>query len=179
MRSHQNASEKTEAPGPITRRRLMTLGAAGVAGAVVGTGASAKQARGAARRLGGIHIDVVTNQVYPPPPTDGFIHTFDLTLWGPDNALTGMGCGYTDGTAVQNAVGTGLVGCVFGGYAKVEGDVVRGTMVMMYSGMPDEKLGIPFKMEANLSTGFCRFTDMNMGMGSEIVVEGTGTVARI
>src|SRR2546426_12090754 len=33
---------------------------------------------------------------------------------------------------------------------------------MMYSGMPDEKLGTPFPFEANLATGFCRFTDMNM-----------------
>ena len=177
--STQDRQVKGEASGPISRRRLMTLGAAGVAGAVVGAGTSSKPARGATRRVGGIHIDCITNQVYPPPPTDGFIHTFDLTLWGPDNALTGMGCGYTDGTQVQNAVVTGLVGCVFGGYAKVEDEVVRGTMVMLYSGMPDEKLGIPFKMEANLSTGFCRFTDMNMGMGSEIVVEGTGTVVRI
>jgi hypothetical protein len=160
----------------ITRRRLVAIGAAGAAGAAL---AGPAKPLAAAARHGGIHIYVVTNQVQPPPPTDGFIHTFVFTLWGPDDALTGMGSGWTEGTAVQNAVGTGMVGCVFGGHGKLVGDVVRGTAVMMYSGMPDEKMGIPFGFEANLATGFCRFTDMNMGMGTEIVVEGTGTVRRI
>jgi hypothetical protein len=175
----QDTGPASQPAGTITRRQLVTLGATGVAGAVLGSAAKAPAAGAARPRLGGIHISVVTNQVQPPPPTDGFIHTFDVTLWGPDDALTGMGCGWTEGTATQNAVGTGLVGCVFGGHAKVEGDVVKATAVMLYSGMPDEKLGIPFKFEANLATGFCRFTDMNMGMGSEIIVEGVGSVVRI
>lgn len=177
MRSQETPSRGSS--GIVTRRRLMTLGAAGAAGAVAGKGLMTPPASAAGPRVGGIHIDVVTEQVSPPPPTDGFIHTFIATLWGPDDALSGIGAGYTEGTAVQNAVGTGLVGCVWGGHAKVEREVVRGLAVMMYSGMPDEKLGIPFRFEANLSTGFCRFVDMNMGMGTEITVEGTGTVRRI
>jgi hypothetical protein len=142
------------------------------------------------RRRGGIHIDVTVEVVQPKPPTEGFIHTFIVTLWGPDNALSGMGCGYTAGNEVQNLVGGSLVGCVFGAHAKVKGDVLKGSGVMMYSSDPDEKRGQPFPFEANLATGFCRFTDMNFGMDafvgvwfgpspSPVVTEGTGTVRRI
>lgn len=76
-------------------------------------------------------------------------------------------------------VGTGLVGCVFSAIAKVEGDVVKGKAIMMYSGMPDEKTGQPFPFEANLSTGAFKARDMNMGMGTEITITGTAVVARI
>jgi hypothetical protein len=171
----------------VSRRQLVALGAAGAAGGLVSR-ASVGDAAGATGRLGGIHIDVTVNVVQPKPPTEGFIHTFIVTLWGPDDALSGMGSGYTEGNALQNLVGTGYVGCVFGAHAKVEGDVVRGTGVMMYSGDPEERRGQPFPFEANLSTGFCRFTDMNFGMGpalpagpsaGPVVTEGNGTVTRI
>jgi hypothetical protein len=169
----------TEKPKGVSRRQLFTLGGAGAAGALAARVVANGSARAAGPGHGGIHVYVVTEQVQPKPPNDDFIHTFTLTLWGPDDDLSGMGCGWTEGNAVQNAVGTGVVGCVFGGHAKVENGVVHGIAVMMYSGMPDEKLGIPFPFEANLSTGFCRFTDMNMGMGTAITVEGTGTVRRV
>lgn len=65
------------------------------------------------------------------------------------------------------------------GVGAIRDDVLNATGVMIYSGMPDEKMGTPFPIEANLTTGFCRFIDMNMGMGTEVVVEGTGTVTRL
>jgi hypothetical protein len=182
-------------PTNVTRRQLVAVGAAGVAGAIVSRGPMSGRALAQESRLGGIHIHVTTEAVYPPPPTDGFVHTFIVTLWGPDDALTGMGCGYTEeganafsplgpeaeeaGGKVQTLIGTGYFGCVFGGKARVEGDVVKATAVMMYAGDPDEKRGMPFTFEANLSTGFCHFADMNYGNGTELVFEGYGTVTRI
>jgi hypothetical protein len=171
----------------ISRRQLVALGAAGAAGGLAGK-ASVGDTAAAGARLGGVHIDVTVRVVQPEPPNERFIHTFIVTLWGPDDALSGMGSGYTEGDASQNLVGTGYVGCVFGAHAKIEGDVIRGSGVMMYSGDPEEKRGQPFPFEANLATGFCRFTDMNFGMGpalpagpsaGPVVTEGTGTVTRI
>ena len=95
------------------------------------------------------------------------------------SALSGTGCGYTEADAALNLIAGAYANCLFGGHAKVDGDVVRGRAVMAYSADPDEKRGQPFSFEANLSTGFCRFTDMNYGMGTEVIVEGTGTVTRI
>jgi len=172
----------------ISRRELVALGAGGAAGGLVSKAAMGDAAGAARSRLGGIHIDVTVRVVQPKPPTDGFIHTFIVTLWGPDDALSGMGSGYTEGDAIQNLIGTGYVGCVFGAHAKVDGDVVKGSGVMMYSGDPEEMRGQPFPFEANLATGFCRFTDMNFGMGpalpagpsaGPVVTEGNGTVTRI
>jgi hypothetical protein len=172
----------------ISRRRLVGLGAAGAAGGLASKALMGDPAGAAGGRLGGIHIDVTVEVVQPKPPIEGFVHTFIVTLWGPDDALSGMGSGYTEGNALQNALGTGYVGCVFGAHAKVEGDVVKGSGVMMYSGDPEEKRGQPFPFEANLATGLCRFTDMNFGMGpalpvgpsmGPVVTEGKGTVTRI
>jgi hypothetical protein len=172
----------------ISRRQLVALGAAGAAGGLVGKASTGDPASAARQRLGGVHIDVTVTVVQPEPPIEGFIHTFIVTLLGPDDALSGMGCGYTEGNALQNLVGTGYVGCVFGAHARVEGDVVKGSGVMMYSGDPEEMRGQPFPFEADLATGFCRFTDMNFGMGpalpagpsvGPVVTEGTGTVRRI
>ena len=172
----------------ISRRDLVGLGAAGIAGGLASKAALGDSAGAAHPRLGGIHIDVTVRVVQPEPPTDRFIHTFIVTLWGPDDALSGMGSGYTEGDALQNLVGTGYVGCVFGAHAKVHGDVVKGSGVMMYSGDPEEMRGQPFPFEANLSTGFCRFTDMYFGLGparpagpsaGPVVPEGNGTDRRI
>ena len=169
----------TEASSPrIGRRRLVALGATGVAGAAIAKLASADAASATRTELGGIHIDVAGKAVYPEPYR-GFPHTFIMTLWGPDSALSGTGCGYTEADAAENLIGGTYANCFYGAHATVDGDVVRGRAVMAYSADPDEKRGQPFPFEANLSTGFCRFTDMNYGMGTEVIVEGTGTVKRI
>jgi hypothetical protein len=162
----------------VSRRQLVALGAAGAAGGMVTKASIGDAARVRRPRLGGIHIHVKSKIVQPKLPIDAF-HTFIVTLWGPDHALSGMGCGFTEGNPVETLIGTGYVGCVFGAVGKADAGLVRGTGVMMYSGDPDEKRGQPFPFEANLATGFCRFTDMNYGMGTQIVAEGTGTVTRI
>jgi hypothetical protein len=169
----------------ISRRQVVGLGAAGAAGGLVSKAWTGDPARAARRRLGGIHIDV-TSAIVEPKGFESFTHTFVVTLWGPDDALSGIGCGYTEGDALANLVGTGYVGCVFGAHAKLRGGIVKGSGVMMYSGDPEEKRGQPFPFEANLATGFCRFTDMNFGIRptlvpavGPVVTEGKGTVARI
>ena len=166
-------------PSPkVSRRQLVAFGTTGLAGAVIAKMATADAAPAARAPVGGIHIDVAGKAVYPDA-YKGFPHTFIMTLWGPDQALSGTGCGYTEADPAFNLIGGAYANCVFGGHAKVDGDVVRGTAVMAYSADPDEKRAQPFPFEANLSTGFCRFTDMNYGMGTQVVVEGTGTVTRI
>ena len=162
----------------VSRRQLVAFGTTGVAGAVIAKVATAEAAPAARTAIGGIHIDVLGKAVYPEA-YKGFPHTFIMTLWGPDNALSGTGCGYTEADPALNLIGGAYANCVFGGHAKVEGDVLTGRAVMAYSADPDEKRGQPFSFEANLSSGFCRFTDMNYGMGTQVVVEGIGTVTRI
>jgi hypothetical protein len=174
----------------VTRRQLVALGAAGAAGAVVGKVATSESQATAQGKLGGIHIYVPGKVVAPAlPGFEDFPHTFVMTLWGPDEALTGMGCGYTEPTpdeeprggqvTPERLIGTGMFGCVFSAWGKLEGDVVKGKAIMIYAGVPDEMTGQPFPYEANLSTGSFSATDMNMGMGSEIRVEGQGVVTRI
>jgi len=177
MTTQEPSSAGSSSP-KIGRRQLVALGTTGLAGAVIAKVATADAAPAARTPVGGIHIDVAGKAVYPEA-YKGFPHTFIMTLWGPDNALSGIGCGYTEADPALNLIGGAYANCVFGGHAKVEGDVVRGTAVMAYSADPDEKRAQPFPFEANLSSGFCRFTDMNYGMGTQVVVEGTGTVTRI
>jgi hypothetical protein len=175
----------------VSRRQLVTLGAAGAAGVVASRVAGASSPAGAGAAFGGIHIFVTGKVVDPAPPpgVPDLVHTFIITMWGPDNALSGIGNGYSDKTPDEEPsggqvrsdwiLGTGVVGCVFGATAKIDGDVVKGKGIMMYSGSPDEKMGQPFPFEAHLSTGFVSARDMNMGMGTELTVTGTGVVARI
>src|SRR5439155_2086099 len=137
MGTHERPSTGTPSP-KLSRRRLVALGATGVSGAVIAKVATANAAPAAPARLGGIHIDVVGKAVYPEA-YKGFPHTFIMTLWGPDNALSGTGCGYTEADAAENFIGGTYANCVFGGHAKVDGDVVRGSAVMAYSAGPDEK----------------------------------------
>jgi hypothetical protein len=171
----------------VTRRQLVSLGAAGATGALIGKVATSESLAAAQPKFGGIHIFAPCQVVDPAPPGfAGFPHTFVLTLWGPDDALTGMGCGFTDPTPDEAprggqvrpdyVIGTGMFGCVFSAWGKVGGDVLKGTAIMIYSGMPDEKSGQPFPFEANLSEGSFSATDMNMGMGSELTVRGQGVV---
>ena len=168
----------------ITRRQAVAIGAAGVAGGAASAAAMANAGGTPGSRLGGIHIHVKASLSNPSPPIPGWReqteHTFVATLWGPDDALAGMGTGWTEGDAAQRLVGTGIFGCIFSALAKIEGDVLKGVGVMVYSsGDADEKMGPDFPIEANLSTGFCRFNDMNMGYGTQLTAEGVGTVTRI
>jgi hypothetical protein len=162
----------------ITRRQLVTLGAAGAAGAMAAKLGDLQPAA-ARSHFGGIHIHVLTYSKQITGPSGPFPHTFIVTLWGPDNALSGTGVGFTDGTVTQNLAGGMIANCVIGVWGKIEGDVLRGEGVMAYSADPDERRGQRFPFEANLATGFCRFSDVNMGMGTQLDQEGVGTVTRI
>ena len=162
----------------ITRRQLMTIGAAGAAGAVA-TRLGDLQPAGATSRFGGIHINVLTYSKQITGPSGPFPHTFTVTLWGPDDALSGTGVGFTDGNVTQSLAGGMVANCVIGVWGKIEGDVLRGAGIMAYSADPDEHRGQRFLFEANLATGFCRFSDVNLGMGTQFDQEGTGTVTRI
>lgn len=174
----------------VTRRQLVALGAAGAAGTLMGKVAGPESPVAAQGRFGGIHIYAPGKVVEPAAPGfKDFPHTFVMTLWGPDDALSGVGCGYTDPTPDEEPrgatvrpdyiFGTGMFGCVFSAVGKVEGDVVKGKGFMIYAGAPDERMGQPFPFEANLSTGSFSAIDMNMGMGTEIAVAGQAVVTRI
>src|SRR5437763_16784212 len=111
-------------PSPrVSRRQLIALGTTGLASAVVAKVATAEAAPAARTPLGGIHIDVLGKAVYPEA-YKGFPHTFIMTLWGPDNALSGTGCGYTEADPALNLIGGAYAHCVFRGPAQAEGDVL-------------------------------------------------------
>src|SRR5439155_18687587 len=78
--------------GDVGRRQLVKLGAAGFAGAAVAKMVTSQASASAADRLGGIHISVLSH-VIAPEAAKGFPHHWTLTVYGPDNALTGMGWG--------------------------------------------------------------------------------------
>jgi hypothetical protein len=162
----------------FTRRELMAVGAAGTAGLMASRLGNIAQAQ-ARSRVGGIHINVLTHSKQITGPSGPFPHTFTVTLWGPDDALSGMGVGFTDGNVSQSLAGGMVANCVIGVWGKIEGEVLRGFGVMPYSADPDERRGQRFVFEADLATGFCRFSDVNMGMGTQFDQEGTGTVTRI
>src|SRR2546428_14025128 len=85
----------TEPSSPkISRRRLVALGATGVSGAVIAKVATANAAPAAPARLGGVHIGGV-GKAGDPEASKGFPPTFIMTPWGPDDALSGTGCGAT------------------------------------------------------------------------------------
>lgn len=161
----------------VSRRQVIGLGAAGAAG-VVAARLGALQPASATLGVGGIHIYVTAHVKLPSGP---FPHTFIATLWGADDAMSGTGVGFTDdpSTLHRNLAGGMVANCVVGLWGKVEGDVASGKGVMAYSADPDERRGQPFLWEANVATGLCKFTDVNVGMGTEFVAEGVGTVMRI
>jgi hypothetical protein len=158
-------------PEHIERRQLVRLGAAGLAGAAVAKLATS-QAAGAADRLGGIHVDVLT-KIVNDRPDKGFPHHWTLTVYGPDNALSGMGWGgATDLKTAQDVFNSKMFPCIYSLAGALEGDLVKLHGLMLFSGAPDQ--GLPMTFEANLKTGLLHVNAYNT-----FAFEGTGTVARI
>jgi hypothetical protein len=161
----------------ISRRQLVALGATGAAGAIVGKVATSESAAAAGERMGGIHISALT-KVVDEGVAKEFPHHWTMTVYGPDNALNGMGWGgATDLKGQQAMLNSRMFQCVFSLTGAVEGDVVKMHGLMLMSGSsssnPDE--GQPLFFEAKLGTGFLHvyapFYNLNL--------EGTGVVARI
>ncbi len=155
----------------ISRRQLVALGATGAAGAIVGKVATSESPASAAERMGGIHISVFTKVV-----SEGgkdFPHHWTMTVYGPDNALNGMGWGgATDVKTNEDILNSMMFPCIYSLTGAVEGDVVKVHGLMLFSGAPDQ--GRPMSFEANLKTGFLRVNAYD-----SFEFGGTGVVARI
>ncbi len=155
----------------ISRRQLVALGATGAAGAIVGKVATSESAAAADERMGGIHISALTAIV--SEAGKGFPHHWTLTVYGPDNALTGMGWGgATDVKTQQDVMNSKMFPCIYTLTGAVEGDLVKVHGIMLFSGAPDQ--GLPLTFEGNLKTGALHVNAYDM-----FKFEGTGVVARI
>jgi plastocyanin len=156
----------------VGRRELVKFGAAGVAGAVAARGATSPSSASASDRLGGIHISVLSH-IIGPEAAKGFPHHWTLTVYGPDNALSGMGWGgATDLKTEQDVFNSKMFPCIYSLTGAVEGDVVKVHGLMLFSGAPDQ--GLPVTFEGNLRTGALHVNAYNT-----LDFEGTGLVARI
>jgi hypothetical protein len=159
----------------VTRRQLVGLGAVGAAGAVIGKVATSESPAGAGERIGGIHISVFTKGVSPAPLKD-FPHHFTMTVYGPDNALSGMGWGgATDVKTQQDIINSQMTQCIYSLTGAVEGDVVKLHGLMLFSA-DQVPQGQPLIFEANLATSSLRAVSP---FNANLTLEGTGVVARI
>jgi hypothetical protein len=159
----------------ISRRQLVALGATGAAGVIVGKVATSSSPAAASDRLGGIHISVLTKGV-SPEPLKGFPHHWTMTVYGPDNALTGTGWGgATDLKTQYDILNSQMTQCIYSLTGAVEGDVVKLHGLMLFS--PDQpSQGQPLIFEANLATSFLHAVSP---FNANATFEGTGVVARI
>jgi hypothetical protein len=157
----------------ISRRQLVALGATGAAGAIVAKVATSSAPAVAGDRMSGIHISVLTKGISPDAIKD-FPHHFTMTVYGPDNALTGMGWGgATDLKTQQDVINSQMLPCIYSLTGAVDGDVVKVHGLMLFSAAPDQ--GQPLIFEANLATGFLHC----YAPFFQATLEGTGVVARI
>ena len=137
-------------------------------------GPGRRTASAAVERPGGVHVSVLTHGV-SPEPLKGYPHHFTMTVYGPDNALTGMGWGgATDVKTLQDVLNSQMFPCIYGLTGVLEGDVLKVHGLMVFSRDPGDQ-GRPLSFEANLSTGFLRA----IGQDANLVFEGQGVVARI
>jgi hypothetical protein len=158
----------------LNRRDMIKMGAAGGVGvALAGVGSRVSGGASAAgQRLSGIHISVPTT-IVSPDAAKGFPHDWTLTVYGPDNALNGMGWGgATDMATLQQILNSKMFPCIYSLTGAVEGDLVKVHGLMLFSGAPDQ--GMPLEFEGNLTTGVLRVVAYRT-----LSFEGRGVVARI
>jgi hypothetical protein len=158
----------------ISRRQLVALGATGAAGAIVAKVATSSAPAAAGNRIGGIHISVLTKGV-SPEPLKGFPHHWTMTVYGPDNALSGTGWGGAlDVKTQQDILNSQMTQCIFSLTGAVEGDVAKVRGLMLFSADRGAQ-GQDVRVEGNLATGFVRVVTTP----ANFTFEGTGVVARI
>jgi hypothetical protein len=160
----------------LNRRDVIKMGAAGgvgVALAGVATRMAGGGAAAAGARLGGIHISVLTH-IISPDPLKNFPHHWTLTVYGPDNALNGMGWGgATDLKTQQDILNSKMFPCIYSLTGAVEGDLVKVHGLMLMSNFDDQGQELIFT--GNLTTGLLHVD----APFNHAIFEGTGVVARI
>ena len=163
----------------VSRRQFVTLGAAAGLALADNVATSASPAAAGENRLGGVHIYCLLKGV-SPAPFNGFPFSVMFSVWGADAALNGMGWGATveGGDPVQSYGGASLFSRIFSAHGSVESDLVKLKAIQIFSA---DRIGqgFPWLIEANLATGAVRGVEVNAEMGTEIVLEGKGVVARI
>lgn len=159
----------------ISRRELVTLGAVGVGGAIVGKAATSETSAAAGERMSGIHINVLTKGV-SPDPLKGFPHHWTMTVYGPDNALSGIGWGGAlDVKNQEDILNSQMLQCIYSLTGAVEGDVVKLHGLMLFSADPPSQ-GQALIFEANLATSSLRAISP---FNANATFEGKGVVGRI
>jgi hypothetical protein len=106
-----------------------------------------------------------------------YMHVINVDVWGPDSDLSGNGWGATAGSADPNQP-TPVDGlqCFFTQRGTLEGDVVKLTGRMLFSGDPADPGGT-IATEANLATGEIRFIGQ-VNHALQFILTGTGVVIR-
>ncbi len=159
----------------VTRRQLVAMGTVGAAGTILGKMAISGSPAVAGERLPGLHISVLTKAVSPDPPAKGFPHHFAMTVYGPDNALNGMGWGGAfDLQTQEDMANSQMFQCVYSVTGPVQGDVARLHGLMLFAGLPHCQ-GQLIEFEADLAAGLLRVHIPHLAL----TFEGTGVVARI
>lgn len=169
----------------LSRRQLVTLGAALLfAGVVVGkvatTGASAAAE---SPRMGGVHIHGTLTEGRNFKGQN-VTHTWDITVYGPDDNLTGSGWGANPDPADSNhTIADAIFQCHYTQQGAIQGDVVALKGIMLFSGNMHDQGG-SVVTEANLVTGDIRVLgnmEMDAPRPHPVTVDfvGKGIVARI
>ena len=156
------------------------LAATGTGSRALGLSKSARtslSAQAITGKVGGVHIHVVPVEVGLLKGLN-VTHTIDITVYGPDNFLTGAGWGANpDSGEPFMILGDSIFQCYYTQQGSITNGVVNLTGIMLFSGNPNDQGGQTIAT-ANLTTGFVRvvFHDMS---GTTFTFEGTGEVARI
>jgi hypothetical protein len=185
----------------VSRRQVIKTGVAG--GAAVAGGALAGVAmRGprtaAAAGTSGVHIHgtVVFNEqptgFGPGEPKasmgsmpgmmrmasiTGYKHVINIDVFGPDSDVSGSGWGASISADPKIPDPVDGLQCFYTQRGSIQGDVVKLTGRMLFSGDPGDPGGI-IRTEANLVTGKIRWTG-TANKSMQFLLEGSGVVMRI
>jgi hypothetical protein len=109
--------------------------------------------------------------------TTDYLHVINIDVFGPDSDMSGSGWGATaDASDPNHPVPVDGLQCFYTQRGSVEGDIVKLTGRMLFSGDPDDPGGT-ITTEANLANGTIKWTG-TLNKMAQFVLEGTGVVMR-
>jgi len=107
-----------------------------------------------------------------------YLHVINIEVFGPDSDLSGNGWGATtDATDPTQPVPVDGLQCFYTQRGSIQGDIVKLTGRMLFSGDPGDPGGTIIT-EANLANGSIRWTG-TVNKTAQFLLEGTGVVIRI
>ncbi len=107
-----------------------------------------------------------------------YLHVINIDVFGPDSDLSGSGWGATtDAADPTQPVPVDGLACFYTQRGSIQGDIVKLTGRMLFSGNPADPGGT-ITTEANLANGTIRWTG-TANKAAQVLLEGTGVVMRI